>query len=188
MERQREKMIALMNLSRMLPQHPALMMLLGFLAARLERLHFVPVLDDADPTGTRVLLTTTQARIWTGRWFRAWLGTTEIPDPLVLMSALAERDADIYLAIDIRPRPDWLEAVLAPARAEEQQDSRGRLDELRERIDRALDIYNECRRQLSDGDGQRQRELEFLLELARREVEELGREIGRLKDRSSDGT
>ena len=188
MERQREKMVALMNLSRMLPQHPALMMLLGFLAARLERLHFVPVLDEADPTGTRVLLTTTQARLWTGRWFRGWLGTTEIPDPLVLISALAERDTDIYLAVDIRPRPDWLEAVLAPVHPEEQPDARSQLDDLRERIDRALDIYNECRRQLRDGAGQRQQELEFLLELARREMEELGRQVGQLKDRTPEGS
>ena len=181
MERQREKMIALMNLSRMLPHHPGLMMLLGFLAGRLDRLHFVATLDEADPAAARIVLSTPHARIWTGRWFRAWIGQAEVPDPVVLISALAERDGDIYLALDIGPRPAWLEAVLAPAAVPEPADPRDRLEELRERVDRALDIYNECRRQLEQGDEQRREELEFFLELARREVEELGREIQRLK-------
>ena len=56
MERQREKMVALMQLSRLLPQHPGLFMLLGFLAARLQRLHFVANPDQADPQAARILL------------------------------------------------------------------------------------------------------------------------------------
>ncbi|HEY8487505.1 MAG TPA: hypothetical protein VIL38_00375 [Thermaerobacter sp.] len=182
MERQREKMIALMNLSRMLPQHPGLMMLVGFLAARLDRLHFVATTDEADPAAVRIVLATPHARIWTGRWFRAWIGTAEVPDPVLLISALAERDPDIYLALDIGPRPVWLEAVLAPVEPAAAPSPRERLEELRERVDRALDIYNECRRQLEQGDPQRREELEFFLDLARREVEELGRELQRLKE------
>ncbi|ADU51307.1 hypothetical protein Tmar_1194 [Thermaerobacter marianensis DSM 12885] len=182
MERQREKMVALMHISRMLPQHPGLFMLLGFLAARLDRLHFVATPDDADPAGARILLATPHARIWTGRWFRSWVGSAEVPDPVILISVLAERDTDIYLALDIGPRPAWLEAVLAPAEPASPPDPRERLDELRARVDQALDIYNECRRQLEQGDPQRRQELEFFLDLARREVEELGRELQRLKE------
>ncbi|PZN08084.1 hypothetical protein [Thermaerobacter composti] len=181
MERQREKMVALMQLSRLLPQHPGLFMLLGFLAARLQRLHFVANPDQADPQAARILLATPHARIWTGRWFRAWVGTAEVPDPVILISVLAERDTDIYLALDIGPRPAWLEAVLAPAEPPAPPDPRERLEELRARVDQALDIYNECRRQLEQGDPSRREELEFLLDLARREVEELGRELQRLK-------
>ncbi|EKP93808.1 hypothetical protein [Thermaerobacter subterraneus] len=182
MERQREKMIALMNLSRMLPQHPGLMMLLGFLAARLDRLHFVAAAEGADPAAARIVLATPHARIWTGRWFRAWVGTTEVADPVLLISVLAERDIDIYLALDTGPRPPWLEAVLDPHEPAATSSPRERLEELRERVDRALDIYNECRRQLEQGDPQRREELEFFLDLARREVEELGQELQRLKE------
>lgn len=187
MERQREKMIALMNLSRMLPQHPGLMMLVGFLAARLDRLYFVAAVDDADPAAVRVALATPHARIWTGRWFRAWVGTAEVSDPVLLISVLAERDTDIYLALDIGPRPAWLEAVLAPVEPVAPTSPREHLEELRERVDRALDIYNECRRQLEQGDPQRREELEFFLDLARREVEELGQELQRLKEALPEG-
>lgn len=181
MERQREKIIALMHLARLLPNHPALMMLIGFLAGRLDRVRFVAGLEDADPAGVRVLITTPHARIWTGRWFRAWIGQAEVPDPGTLISALVERDTDIYLALDVGPRPPWLEAVIAPIEPREARDPHDRLEELRQRVDQALDIYNECRRQLEQGDGERERELRFFLELARREVEELSRELQRVK-------
>lgn len=181
MERQREKVVALMHLARMLPNHPALMMLIGFLAGRLDRVRFVARLEDADPAGVRVLITTPHARIWTGRWFRGWIGQAEVPEPGTLISALVDRDADIHLALDVGPRPAWLEAVIAPAPTEEPEDPRDRLEELRQRVDQVLDIYNECRRQLDQGDRERERELRFFLDLARREVEELGREIQRIK-------
>src|SRR5690606_30282195 len=96
--------------------------------------------------GVRIALTTPQARIWTGRWFQGWVGSTAVPDPVVLISTIADRDVDIYMGVDFGPHvPQWYqEALGTPARPETPP--RERLEELRRRVDRALDIYNECRR------------------------------------------
>ena len=175
--------MALMQLAERLPKHPALMLLIGFLAARLPRVHFtLPSLlpEDAE---VRVAITTPQARIWTGRWFRAWLGQAAVPDPVVLVSALTERDVDIYLSVDFGPAvPEWYEAAVSGALAPVEQAPTDRLEDLRRRVDHALDIYNECRRMLEAGDAEREKELQFLLELARQEVEALGAELRRLKE------
>lgn len=181
MDEGRRKFLALVQLAERLPKHPALMMLLGFLAGRLDRLCLLPPSEMPAAGGVRIVLTTPQARIWTGRWFQGWVGATAVPDPVVLISAVADRDVDIYLSVDFGSQvPAWyLEAVGTPAQPEPPLEER--LEDLRRRVDSALDIYNECRRQLDQDDGERERELRFFLELARREVEELSRELQRVK-------
>ncbi|HEX6989005.1 MAG TPA: hypothetical protein VF282_06000 [Bacillota bacterium] len=181
MDPRREKFLALVRLGERLPKHPALMMLIGFLAGRLDRLHLL--LPQAMPreAEVRIALTTPQARIWTGRWFQGWIGRAEVPDPVVLISTVVERDVDICVSVDFGPQvPTWYLEAMAPPAAVVPVDPQERLDDLRRRVDHALDVYNECRRQLEAGDDKRQDELRFLLELARREVEQLGEEIRRL--------
>ena len=181
MDTHRSRFVALMKLAEMLPKYPGLMMLVGFLCGRLDRVHFVRAGMLPPDSEARVEITTPQARIWTGRWFRGWLGSAEVPDPVVLVSALSEREADVYLAVDFGPHlPPWYEAVLDPDAAPPMRPE-DRLAELRQRVDHALDVYNECRRLLAEGAKERERELRFLLETARHEVEQLSREIERLK-------
>ncbi|REJ38385.1 MAG: hypothetical protein DIU84_00265 [Bacillota bacterium] len=182
MDERRRKFLALVQLAERLPKHPALMMLLGFLAGRLDRLCLLPPSEMPAAGGVRIVLTTPQARIWTGRWFQGWVGATAVPDPVVLISAVADRDVDIYLSVDFGSQvPAWyLEAVGTPAQPEPPLEER--LEDLRRRVDSALDIYNECRRQLEAGDESRQEELRFLLALAQEEVERLGAELRRLTE------
>lgn len=181
MDTRRKRFAAIMKLASELPKHPALMMLIGFLSAQLDRVRLVPpgmIPTDAE---VRVEITTPQARIWTGRWFRAWLGTAEVPDPVVLISAMTERDSDIYVAVDFGPHmPDWLREAMDPVAATGMS-PRERLDDLRARVDHALDVYNEVRKLLEEGDTEREKELHFLLDTAKDEIQRLSAEIERLK-------
>lgn len=181
MSTSRNRFVALMKLAGELPKHPALMMLIGYLCANLDRLRIVPAGMLPANAEVRIEITTPHARIWTGRWFRAWLGTAEVPDPVILISALTQRDDDIYLAIDYGAHvPKWLEEVLDQA-ANEPTTPRDRLEDLRNRVDHALDVYNECRRLLDEGDKEREKELRYLLETAKAEIQKLSQEIERLK-------
>lgn len=181
MEDRRRKFLALVHLAERLPKHPALMMLIGFLAGRLDRLHLLLPAQLPEAAEVRIALTTPQARIWTGRWFQGWIGRASVPDPVVLISSLSERDVDVFLSVDFGPQvPAWYQEALGAPPVVPEADPQERLQELRQRVDHALDVYNECRRQLEAGDDARQDELRFLLELARQEVEQLGEEIRRL--------
>lgn len=182
MDDRRRKFLALVQLAERLPKHPALMMLMGFLAGRLDRLILLPAGQLPGEAEVRIALTTPQARIWTGRWFQGWVGEAAVPDPVVLISSLADRDVDIFMSVDFGLQiPAWYQEVLGHAQ-ESTADPRERLEDLRQRVDRALDIYNECRRQLEAGDHTRQEELRFLLELAQQDVEHLSQEIRRLTE------
>lgn len=181
MNTRRNRFVALMRLAGDLPKHPSLMMLIGFLTARLDRVRLVTVGMIPPDAEVRIEITTPMARIWTGRWFRAWLGTAEVPDPVVLISALSERDTDIYVAVDFGAQtPDWLQEALDPSEPRGLS-PKEHLDELRSRVDHALDVYNECRKLLNEGDQSREKELQFILDTAKHEIQQLSKEIERLK-------
>lgn len=181
MDERRRKFLALMHLAELLPRHPALMVLIGFFIGRLDRVYLTLPQTLPKAAEVRIFITTPRAAIWTGRWFRGWIGEAAVPDPSIMVSALTERDVDLYVAVDFGAQvPSWFEeALYTPTVADGSPATQ--LEELRQRVDHALDVYNECRKMLSQPDEQRERELRFLLELARQEVQQLGAELGRLK-------
>ncbi len=61
------------------------------------------------------------------------------------------------------------------------QQAEGRIDDLRSRIDRALDIYNECRRLMEESSPERRAELAAFQQMAQEELQACTRELRALE-------
>lgn len=164
-----------------------LVYLFGLLMGAVDRVHFVRDLDGA-PVGIQVNMG--RARVWPTSPWQATISGMIFPDPLTLASALAQRDDPICvrLAFDgSENNEDFQEALVdsyadvAAGRTAGVVRTDERIDDLKERIDRALDIYNECRRLMDDGDPERQAELQAFQRMAQEELQACTRELRALE-------
>lgn len=172
------KLQTLLLLARSRPGDPALQLLIGFLAGRLDQVRFVRELAGWE---VALHLMDPGRLLWPGRPFRGRVGEVEVPDPVTMISALLERGDPIAVRIDFTDPPPWYDELLEAAAEPAGEPGEDRVEVLRRRVDQALDIFNECRRALAAGAREREGELQFLLELARSEVAELSRELQRLQ-------
>lgn len=163
------KLELLLHLARTRPGDGPLLFLLGFLAGRLDRVRLVRRLEGHE---VAIHLVDPGALVWPARVFRGRVGAVEVADPVAMVSLLLERDGPIAVRLDLARPPAWYESLL-----EEGESAGDPLAELRRRVDLALDCFNECRRLLEQGAGEREPELRFLLELAQREAAALGRAL-----------
>lgn len=184
MDTRRDKLNALLQLGARVADEPMLQLLIGFLAGHVERVHFVRSLEGA-PIAVRIAMG--RRAVWPGQGFHATVRGVPIPVPVALVSVLAETDDPIALQLvfDGMEAAFWLQKVLHDNIADATRSPRARvrenMEELRARIDQALDVYRECRQLLESGDPSREQELKFFLDLARSEIGNLSQELERLK-------
>jgi hypothetical protein len=179
----RAKWIAIRNYAASAPMDVGRVAILSFLAGRLDQVHFVRDLE-----GARVALRLTNPRrlVVPGPPFQAVVDGVPVPNPMLFIAAMAERDDAIYVRLDFdgAEEADWYQAVLEEgagrAGRAAEEDPRWRIDLLRERVNHALDVYRECRRLLDEGHPEREAELRFFLDMARTEMADLSREIREL--------
>jgi hypothetical protein len=156
-----------------------LVYLLGFLAGRLDRVHFVRDLEGA-PVALRFAFG--RRRVWPAVPFQGVIRGVPVPAPAFVVSALLESDDDIFVRVDaeeITESPGYSEIVLPSYQAVVGGGAslQERVANLRARIDQTLDIYRACREVLATGDPERQGEIRFFLNLAQREIEALSRQL-----------
>jgi hypothetical protein len=161
-----------------MPANPEIAYLLGFLAGRLQRVHFVESLEGA-PVAVR--FAAGRRRIWPGVPFQALVHGVPVPGPAMLVSALLESDEDICVRVDcdaVRASDAYAE-VVEPAydAAGAPESGPGRAARLRARIDQTLDVYRACREALEAGDAEREAEVRFFLAMAEREIQALSRQL-----------
>lgn len=164
------KLELLLHLARARPGDGPLLFLLGFLAGRLERVRFVRRLEDHP---VAIHLVDPGTLVWPARPFRGRVGSVEVADPVAMVSLLLERQDPVAVRVDLARPPAWYAEVLG----EDDAPPADPMEELRRRVDLALDCFNECRRLLEAGAGEREAELRFLLEVARREAAALGQAL-----------
>ena len=176
----RKKLDALILFGSRVGSHPEMAYLLGFLAGRLDRLHFVRSLEGA-PVAVR--LAAGRRRLWPGSPFEATVRGVPVPAPGLFVAALCDSDDDICVQIELDDLAElvWFRDLLVDAYADLRGGPQRRLDEsidqVRGRIDDALDIYRECRRVLEDEPGEREGHLRFFLKMAESEIEGLSRQL-----------
>lgn len=187
MDVHREKLRALLQFAAMVQGSPALVLLLGFLAGQIDRVHFVSDLGGA-PVAIR--LSSGRRRIWPSPPFEATLRGVNVPDPVTLVSALSGNQDPICLSIEFEGAQSeaWYQNLVVPryidvaaGRTAEHRAAEHRLEDLRRQIDHALDVYNECRRLLEEGDPAREAELQIFKEMAERELKECSEQLARLE-------
>lgn len=164
-----------------------LVYLCGLLMGSVQRVFFVRDLEGA-PVSIQINMG--RARVWPTPPWQATIGGMSFPDPLTLASALAQRDDPICVkvAFDGSDEDEDFQEVLVndysdivAGRTAGVQQAEGRMDELRSRIDRALDIYNECRRLMEEGGTDRQAELAAFQQMAQEELQACTRELRALE-------
>lgn len=164
-----------------------LVYLCGLLMGSVQRVFFVRDLEGA-PVGIQINMG--RARVWPTPPWQATIGGMSFPDPLTLASALAQREDPICvkLAFDGSDEDEDFQQALVndysdivSGRTAGVQQAEGRMDELKSRIDRALDIYNECRRLMEEGSPERQAELAAFQKMAQEELQACTRELRALE-------
>jgi len=183
----RRKVRVLQQLSIAAYPDAMLVYLCGMLMGAVHRVHFVRDLEGA-PIAIQISMG--RARVWPTPAWQATVGGMTIPDPLTLASALAQRDDPICVKLlfdGSNEHEDFQQllvnsyADIVAGRTAGVQHAEDRIAELRARIDRALDIYNECRRLMEEGSPERQAELAAFQRMAQEELQACTRELRRLE-------
>jgi len=183
----RRKVRVLQQLSIAAYPDAMLVYLCGMLMGAVHRVHFVRDLEGA-PIAIQIAIG--RARVWPMPPWQATVGGMTIPDPLTLASAIAQRDDPICVKLlfdGSSEHEDFQQCLVnsyadvVAGRTAGVQRAEDRMAELRARIDRALDIYNECRRMMEDGDPARRSELAAFQRMAQEELQACTRELRRLE-------
>lgn len=164
-----------------------LVYLFGLLMGAVDRVHFVRDLEGAP---VAIQANVGRARVWPTPAWEATIGGMTFPDPLTFASALAQRTDAICVKLSFEGSEtdeDFQTLLLdghedvAAGRTAGVVEAEERIDDLKVRIDRALDIYNETRRLMDDGDPERQTELEAYQRMAREELQACTRRLRALE-------
>jgi hypothetical protein len=180
-----ETLAALDHLARLTVAMPPAHLMAGYLLSNVERVRFVSRLEPEVPLGMTFGL---HRRIevpmmpWQG-----FVRGVPIPDPLLWIQA-ARGMGQAPIAIRVSTDDPQMTRLLAPILTVEQARSeRSTLERqirnLRQEVDRALDIYAEVKRLMDDPDRRDDPNLPRFMAMAQSQMEQLGAELSRLKAR-----
>ncbi len=180
-----EVLASLAQLARLTAGVPPAHLMAGYLLAQPDRTRFVSRLDPTAPLGMAFGI---HRRIevpmmpWQG-----FIRGVPIPDPLLWIDSVrgAPRDAiEVRVSTDDLALTNLLAPVYARTKPREERVAIERhIKNLRTEVDRALDIYAEVKRLMEDPDHEADRDLPRFLSMAEGQMEQLGRELSRLKAR-----
>lgn len=184
-----ETLASLAQLARLTAGAPPAHLMAGYLLAHPERTRFVSHLD---PEAPLAMTFGVHRRIevpmmpWQG-----FIRGVPIPDPLLWIDSTRGEARD---RIDVRVSTDdpVMTRLMAPLQArsrprEERAALERHMESLRTEVDRALDIYAEVKRLMQDPDHEADGDLPRFLSMAEGQMEQLGRELARLKARIEEG-
>ncbi|HHY34794.1 MAG TPA: hypothetical protein GX510_04055 [Firmicutes bacterium] len=176
-----KKLEALSNFTAMAGQNPAFAYLLGFLTGQVDRVFFVRDLEDAK---IALRMSVGRQRIWPAQPLQATISGVIMPTPLAFVSAAGATDDPICVSLefDHADETPWYQEVLLP-NVSYVRDFKKTVEEesfrVRAEMDRALDIYKECKEMLAK-DPARQKELSYYLKVAEEELRNLGNKLAEL--------
>ncbi|MGE5587637.1 MAG: hypothetical protein ACM3ZO_05440 [Clostridia bacterium] len=174
-----KKLEALQNFTMMVGGDPAFAYLMGFLTGQVDRVHFVQ-----NPSGADIAVRLSQGRltVWPAEPFRATVGGVIVPNPMAFVAAASNSDRQICVSLNFERQDEasWYQEVLLPdvshvkgpwEAAEEEAKA------LRAEMDRALDIYSECKRLLEKDEGGRKVELDYYMKIAQEQMRQLSSKL-----------
>ena len=174
----------LTHLARISMSAPAVQIAVGYLLANPNRVRFVSQVGDV--SGLAMAISAhRRIEIPMAPW-QGFINGVPVPDPLLWIDAASSKAND---GISIRISTDDLELVqrLAPLVSKDEERHRraeltDRVQNLRQDLDRALDLYNEVRH-VMEVDQERQIELSKFLGIAEHEMQGIGQELKSLRNR-----
>ncbi|MGE5593413.1 MAG: hypothetical protein ACM3X3_06995 [Betaproteobacteria bacterium] len=174
-----KKLEALQNFTMMVGGDPAFAYLMGFLTGQVDRVHFVQ-----DPAGADIAVRLSQGRltVWPAEPFRATVGGVIIPNPMAFVAAASRSDRQICVSLNFERQDEalWYREVLVPDVSHVKGPSEAAEEEakaLRAEMDRALDIYSECKRMLEKDEEGRKKELDYYMKVAQEQMRQLSSKL-----------
>lgn len=173
----------LIYIGRLAGHVPVLQLVVGYLLSDPSRVRLVDSLDAGSQLGM-VISVHRRIELPMAPW-QGYIRGVPVPDALTWIQAARSIGGDIAIRLS-SDDPIILQLVaplVTPER--ERRDRRimeDRMQNLRQELDRALDLYNEVRH-LMEIDQDRQQELEKFLTMAENEMQNMGRELTHIKER-----
>ena len=176
-----DKWVVIRNFAMTGVQDAGRIALLSFLAGRLDRVTFVRSLEHSK-IGVR--MSTRRFGLWPRISYEGFVRDVQMPDPFLFIAAMADSDEiiDVLLEFDGADQAEWFQKVLVDTAADRRTQPEERKANLRNQIDRMLDIYSEIQQQLKEGAGEREKDLKRFLEMAKQDMARLNREIERIEE------
>ena len=158
---------------------PMMAPLLSFFAGRLDRVHFV---SDLEGAGVAVTLSP-GARLWPRVPFRAEIDGHPVPHPIAFIEQMALRDDQTYIKVDfgVQEAPPWYRQVVRDAVMDPRHQLEESIDQIRSKIDLALDAYRTANEALEKATEEERKYLRFVLDKAKSEMRELNMQLNSLE-------
>ncbi len=175
----------LIYLGRLTSQVPVLQVIVGYLLADPSRVRFVDTLDQ-DRKLAMTMAVHRRIELPVAPW-QGYIRGVPVPDALTWIQAArgVSGDITIRLSSDDSMLLQLLNPLVTPERQRHERVAmEERMQNLRQELDRALDLYNEVRH-LMEIDQDRQQELEKFLTMAQSEMQNMGQELTQIKQRIS---
>lgn len=173
----------LIYIGRLAGQVPVLQVIVGYLLSDPSRIRFVDTLESNRDLAMAVSVHR-RIELPVAPW-QGYIRNVPVPDPLTWIQAARAMGGEIAVRVssDDPIVVQLLSPLVAPERArQERLVMEDRMQNLRQELDRALDLYNEVRH-LMGIDQERHQELEKFLAMAEAEMQNMGRELGQIKQR-----
>ncbi|MEW6227403.1 MAG: hypothetical protein AB1700_04805 [Bacillota bacterium] len=174
-----EKLEAINNFTMIVGSDPGLAYLMGFLVGQIDRVHFVQ-----NPAGADISVRLSQGRltVWPSEPFRATVGGVIVPNPVAFVAAASNTDKPICVSLNFERSDEapWYRQVLLPDVSYVKGSAEAAEEEarvLRAEMDRALDIYAECKKLLEADRGGRKEELDYYMTIAQEQMRQLSSKL-----------
>ncbi len=153
--------------------------ILSFLAGRLDHVHFVRELEGA----TVAVTLSPGARLWPRVPFRAEIDGESVNHPVAFIEKLALRDDDILIRVEFGAleAPQWYLDAVADDVVDPRRHLEESIDQLRSKIDFALDAYRTANEAFADADDDERKYLRFVLDKAKTEMRTLNAQLNELE-------
>lgn len=160
---------------------PSLIPVLSFLAGRLDQVHFV---EDVGQAEVSIHLSLNQ-RLWPRLPFRAQVDGAVIHNPIMFIDIVALRDVDVYIRVDlgVKDPPRWYTDVLENIVPGHKSALEASIEQIREKIDLALDAYRAASDGLAAADEEKRSYLKFVVEKAKAEMRLLNAQLAELESK-----
>ena len=160
---------------------PSLIPLLAFLAGRLDQVHFVQDVAEAE-VSVHISLNT---RLWPRMPFRAQIDGAAVNNPIMFIDIVALRDVDVYVRVDFGTAepPLWYAEVLESFIPDPKSALELSIQQIREKIDLALDAYRTASEGLSTRGEEERAYLKFVVEKAKSEMRALNLQLAELESK-----
>lgn len=154
---------------------PMMAPILSFLAGRLDRIHFV----EAHEGGRANVTIAAGIRLWPRSPFRAEIDGMPVNHPIAFIERMALRDDDLWIRVDFGASeiPAWYQEALVENAMNQRHQLEESIDQIREKIDLALDAYRTANEAIDEATESDRKYLRFVLEKAKTELRTLNGQL-----------